>query len=419
MPDAIETKPETFSIKVITRHSADCPQKGYPLYRKCKCRKSLYLYESGKVRYHSAKTRSWTKAEEYMRKLIDARDPVKRALMEIEQKRKERAEAQAARRITISDALDQWTVGIPKRSRSRAVQIESMASKIRSWATEQKLTYLEEIKPSALYEWRDQWNQKAKAERDRLAPATANLYASLLRRFCRWAVDAEYIDRDPSRLIKHQKYDHVPTQPLTNEDQFKQVLAATYELDAHRYTGRDTPEYGPALRAIFQLQRWTGIRLIDAVMLKRTAVKGGLLTIVTKKTGKVIKDRPLPQSVIDALAAVEPSALVRDGYYFWPRGCADEDNLTTIWTGRIKKLNQYLSLEDDEGDPMAFRSHMLRDTFAVELLLQGMPLEDVSFLLTHDSVKMTEKYYAKWIARRRDKVHADLVAAMTKMGAII
>jgi hypothetical protein len=48
-----------------------------------------------------------------------------------------------------------------------------------------------------------------------------------------------------------------------------------------------------------------------------------------------------------------------------------------------------------------------------------MPLEDVSFLLTHDSVKMTEKYYAKWITRRRDNVHADLVAAMEKMGAPI
>lgn len=419
MPDATEAKPETFSIKVITRHSAGCPKKGDPLYRKCQCRKSLYLYESGKVRYLSAKTRSWTKAEEHMRKLIDARDPVKRALIEIEQREKEKAAALAARRVAISDGLDQWIAGIAKRSRSRAVQLSSMASKIRSWAEEQRITYLDEIKPSALYEWRGQWKPTAKSERDRLGPATANLYASLLRRFCRWAVNAEYIDRDPSCLIKHQKYDHVQTQPLTNDDQFKQVLAATYELDAHRYTGRDTREYGPPLRAIFQLQRWTGIRLIDALMLKRTAVKDGLLNIITKKTGKSIKDRPLPQTVIDALSAVEPSAMVRDGYYFWPRACADKDNLTTIWTGRIKRLNQYLSLKDDDGNPMMFRSHMLRDTFAVELLLQGMPLEDVSYLLTHDSVKMTEKYYAKWITRRRDKVHADLLTALGKMGATI
>ena len=35
---------------------------------------------------------------------------------------------------------------------------------------------------------------------------------------------------------------------------------------------------------------------------------------------------------------------------------------------------------------MEFRSHMLRDTFAVELLLSGMPIEDVSrFISTRET----------------------------------
>jgi integrase len=66
---------------------------------------------------------------------------------------------------------------------------------------------------------------------------------------------------------------------------------------------------------------------------------------------------------------------------------------------------------------MEFHSHMLRDTFAVDLLMHGMPLEDVSYLLTHDSVKMTEKYYAPWVSKRRQKVHDDLQQALTRMGA--
>ena len=45
------------------------------------------------------------------------------------------------------------------------------------------------------------------------------------------------------------------------------------------------------------------------------------------------------------------------------------------------------------------RPHRLRDTFAVRMLLKGLPLEDVSRLLGHSSVKVTETYYAKWIAR--------------------
>jgi len=35
--------------------------------------------------------------------------------------------------------------------------------------------------------------------------------------------------------------------------------------------------------------------------------------------------------------------------------------------------------------------HQLRDTFAVDLLQKGVPLEEVSKLLGHESIKTTEK----------------------------
>jgi integrase/recombinase XerD len=47
------------------------------------------------------------------------------------------------------------------------------------------------------------------------------------------------------------------------------------------------------------------------------------------------------------------------------------------------------------------RPHRLRDTFAVRALLRGVSLEDVSRLLGHSSVKVTELYYAKWVAARK------------------
>ena len=50
------------------------------------------------------------------------------------------------------------------------------------------------------------------------------------------------------------------------------------------------------------------------------------------------------------------------------------------------------------------RPHRLRDTFAVRTLLRGMQLEDVSRLLGHASVKVTETYYAKWIGSRKRRL---------------
>jgi integrase/recombinase XerD len=420
MPESMVTtspSPETFSIKVLTRHSGECPKRDDPTFRKCNCRKQLYIYEHGKVRYVSAKTRSWTKAEDFMRQQIDARDPVKKALREIEEREAAKEAEKQSRQITVGAALDEWLAGLPKRSKSRTAQFNSMASKLKSWSAEQGIVNLGDIKPAMLYAWRGGWSPSAEKERDRLAPASQNLYVSHLHRFFKWTVQAECLDRDPSALVKRQKYERIQTHPLTSPEQFAEILAATYKLDADRYKLRDVPEYGRDLRAIFMLMRWTGIRIIDALMLKRTAVTDGRLNLTTKKTGKAIKDRPLPQSVIDAFNAIPVQPHVRDGYYFWSVSCEDEDNLTIVWTERIRRLKKYLVLKDEDGNLIDFHSHMLRDTFAVDLLMHGMPLEDVSYLLTHDSVKMTEKYYAPWVSKRRNKVHDDLQQALARMGA--
>jgi integrase/recombinase XerD len=45
-------------------------------------------------------------------------------------------------------------------------------------------------------------------------------------------------------------------------------------------------------------------------------------------------------------------------------------------------------------------AHRFHDTFAVELLLSRVPLERVSVLLGHSSVKITESHYAPWVRER-------------------
>ena len=82
-------------------------------------------------------------------------------------------------------------------------------------------------------------------------------------------------------------------------------------------------------------------------------------------------------------------------------------------------MNDYLEFNDEDGQPMEFHSHMLRDTFAVEMLLAGMPLEKVSKLLGHKSIGVTERYYAKWVKSRLEQLQADVVAAMQKMGLTV
>ena len=56
------------------------------------------------------------------------------------------------------------------------------------------------------------------------------------------------------------------------------------------------------------------------------------------------------------------------------------------------------------GKPLRCHLHMLRHTFAIEKLLAGAPLEDVSLLLGHHSIKITERHYLKFDQRRQDRL---------------
>src|SRR5271170_1455027 len=65
----------SLTISVFARHSVDCPKGDDPQWKRCKCRKSIYIREDGKTTYVSAKTRSWTEAEEVAQRLRDKRNP--------------------------------------------------------------------------------------------------------------------------------------------------------------------------------------------------------------------------------------------------------------------------------------------------------------------------------------------------------
>jgi integrase/recombinase XerD len=59
---------------------------------------------------------------------------------------------------------------------------------------------------------------------------------------------------------------------------------------------------------------------------------------------------------------------------------------------------------------------MLRDTFAVENLLAGVPLDQVSILLGHASIKTTERHYAPWVRARQEQLEQSVKKAHAVQG---
>ncbi len=59
---------------------------------------------------------------------------------------------------------------------------------------------------------------------------------------------------------------------------------------------------------------------------------------------------------------------------------------------------------------------MFRDTFAIELLLAGVPIDQVSILLGHSSIKITEKHYSPWVKARQEQLESSVKQSWDKQG---
>jgi len=83
------------------------------------------------------------------------------------------------------------------------------------------------------------------------------------------------------------------------------------------------------------------------------------------------------------------------------------ESIVRSWQTRLRKLFKLANVPNGHA-------HRFRDTFAVELLLAGVPIERVSILLGHQSVRITEKHYAPWVRSRQEQLEADLANAWSR-----
>jgi integrase len=142
------------------------------------------------------------------------------------------------------------------------------------------------------------------------------------------------------------------------------------------------------------------MRIGDAVNLSAERIKGDKLFLYTQKTGQPVYT-VLPPVVVDILAA---TPRMTDRLYFW-NGLGKLKTAVKNWQKKIRKVFDKAKVE--AGDSQLV-SHRFRDTFSVELLLAGVPMERVSILLAHSSVRITERHYNPWVRSRQEQLEADL-----------
>jgi integrase len=100
-------------------------------------------------------------------------------------------------------------------------------------------------------------------------------------------------------------------------------------------------------------------------------------------------------------------------YFVWS-GNGDPRRAAKAFQRSYSKLFKLANIQKPGGTPKRCHPHIFRDTFAVELLLAGVPIDQVSLLLGHSSVKITEHPYAPFCKSRQEQLATSVKLAWKK-----
>ena len=211
----------------------------------------------------------------------------------------------------------------------------------------------------------------------KLAPSTARAEIERCRQFWRFCIASGWAEGNPWTAVKPPRQTVTPTLPFT-PDEMAAILAAC----------------DPMERALVLLIRTTGLRIGDACRLEKSRIRDGKLLLYTAKTGTPVW-APLSPGTLTALDSFPHASRT---HYFWS-GAATAHSIRNIWSERVSAVCTRAGITDS-----TLKAHRLRDTFAVEALLRGVPIEVVSMMLGHASIRTTEKHYAPWVQARQKQL---------------
>jgi len=332
-------------------------------------------------------TRDWARAESRLRRLQDAKE-VGRPV------------------FTIAEACEAFLSDCRRRNlkRSTLQGYQKTLDHLRHFCVDQDLGLISEVNQAVLLQFQNAREVVPAHEGGRPRPlesSTVRKELETLRAFFRFLVDQDHAEQNFARKLRPPRESRRPTMPFPQED-----------VTALLKTASDLEDQNPILRertrkravATILTMLYSGLRISDVATLERNRVnlKDGRLLLRMEKTGEPVYVRLGPPAV-DALKALPVEGL----HFFW----SGESERATV-TGTMRRtIDRVCKKAGIEGHP-----HRFRDTFAVRMLEKGVPLDQVSILLGHTSVKTTEKFYAPWV-RSRQKLLDEAVAALDFVGA--
>ena len=390
-------------ITIFVRHSAKngkpCKYSADEFSRRCDCRKHFRWTQNGIQYRRKADTRSWEEAEAIKRQL---QDQLSGRTPEVRPEDNVRMLSEGIDLFITDKKVQGVSAGVVSRYRNELGRFQAYCEK-------ESVFTVARITRELLTGYASTWEEHYQSSNTRVS------VRERLRSFLRYCLECRWLDRIPA--VPKVEADEPPTLPLTGAE-YACILASIDSVRPLRFDVKGVtrllgPRTKARLRALIQLMRWSGLAIQDAVKIRRADIireeaKGIYRVVVSRqKTGTDVSV-PIPTEVAEeVLAAPSPNP----AYIFW-NGKSQSRSQVTMWGGRyMRPLFEAAGLRSGH-----MVSHRLRDTFAVDLLEKGVPMEELSKLLGHTSIRTPEKHYAKWVKGRQDRLDALVIGTWDKPG---
>jgi integrase/recombinase XerD len=294
--------------------------------------------------------------------------------------------------ITIRQAVDRFIAKLEGRSlRPSTIRKHRLllAKQLIEFSNMNRLEEPRQLKADPLENFRSGWAD---------GPLSSCKKIQRLRAFFSFCQKNKWISENPALDLEAPKLHRKPTLPFTQDEMVKIIAAIDAYIES---SARNGFENAQRIRALILLLRYSGMRISDAVSLSTDRIRGNRLFLYTQKTDVPVHT-VLPQFVASALGC---SPLASERHFFWS-GKGDLESAVRSWQTRLRRLFRLAGIPG--------HAHRFRDTFAVELLLAGVPIERVSVLLGHQSIRVTERHYNPWVHARQQQLEADLAGVWAR-----
>lgn len=209
---------------------------------------------------------------------------------------------------------------------------------------------------------------------DKLQATTQNNEIRVLRSFFSWALDNDYISKNPTLKIKSVKEEKKVKKPFT-------------EIELEQLRAKATDKRNPLKwSAIIEVLASTGCRVSELIAIDRDDIDGERIIV----RGKGNKDRYVYLNARAILAVNNWLNSRTDDYPAFIIGESLAGNISERMTAGaiesgIRKMGRQLGIEK-------CHPHRFRRTTATLALNRGMPIEQVSKMLGHEQLTTTQIY---------------------------